>query len=129
MQTSATMPYSAGRMRSRNSSPSSSTVKAGKLAKPRVATATLPTFTARKKVSQCAHSSSPLPNSSAAWRRLGRDWRERWPAKPPRASAPNSARPKTITSGPARISLPKMPESPNISAPMCRPIRAERGVM
>jgi hypothetical protein len=78
MQTSPTTRYSLARMRSPKSSPSSNTVKAGKLAKPRVATATLPTFTARKKVSQWAQSKSPLPTSSASCQ-LGRACSARCP--------------------------------------------------
>ncbi|MNE29669.1 hypothetical protein D3C80_1231590 [compost metagenome] len=59
MLTSSTRTISLLRMRSRNSNPSRITVKAGKLAKPRVAMATPATFTAMKKLTQCPASNTP----------------------------------------------------------------------
>ncbi|MNN01149.1 hypothetical protein D3C81_1137600 [compost metagenome] len=59
MLTSSTRMISLVRTRSRNSRPSRITVKAGKLAKPRVAIATPATLTAMKKLTQCPASNTP----------------------------------------------------------------------
>ena len=64
--TSASIVPSARPMRSRNSTTSSRAMKAGKLAKPSVATATPPTLTAMKKVIQCTASRKPLASTIAA---------------------------------------------------------------
>ncbi|MND84220.1 hypothetical protein D3C80_761070 [compost metagenome] len=131
MLTSNTSKASLRRMRSRNSRPSRITVKAGKLAKPRVAMATPATFTAMKKLTQCPASSTP-PSSR---RRASWPLRRCQPgparlANSARASTAKAARPKTMIAGLAlAASLPKTPVRPKNSAPMCRAPRAVRWFM
>ncbi|MNF90779.1 hypothetical protein D3C84_733590 [compost metagenome] len=129
--TSPTMRISWARMRSRNSKPSSSRVKAGKLAKPRVAMATPATFTAWKKVIQWAPSSRPPSPSRASWRRSGLRVLPRvisW-ANSARATTANSPRPKVMIMGALSASLPKIPDSPNSRAPRWMASSALRSVM
>ncbi|MNH24900.1 hypothetical protein D3C79_848570 [compost metagenome] len=117
-------------MRSRNSSPSRITVKAGKLAKPRVAMATPATFTAMKKLTQCPASNTP-PSARRCQSRACRGcqaWRAT-PANTPRASTAKAARPKTMIAGAALASLPNTPVRPKNNAPMCRAPRAVRWFM
>ncbi|SST11349.1 Uncharacterised protein [Acinetobacter baumannii] len=105
-------------------------MKAGKLAKPRVAMATPAVFTAMKKLTQWPARSRP--QSARRSHCAGPRARQAWPArraKRPRASTANSARPNTITPGEALASLPNTPVRPKRRAPPCRAARAERRFM
>ncbi|MNP49090.1 hypothetical protein D3C76_1432570 [compost metagenome] len=115
-------------MRSRKISPSSTTVNAGKLAKPRVAMATPATFTAMKKLTQCPASSSPLSNRRCQ-SRLRNGCQPPMGAKRakiPRAMTAKAARPNTMMAGEALASLPNTPVRPKNRAPMCKAPRAVR---
>ena len=93
-------------------------MKAGKLAKPSVATATPPTFTAMKKVTQCTASSAPdVPSTRAALRSTPRSRDCRMSAaNTPMASTAKAARPSVTTQALAWISAPRMPVMPNSTA-------------
>ncbi|MOA22088.1 hypothetical protein D3C78_1426260 [compost metagenome] len=126
--TSSTNRISLARMRSRKTSPSSTTVKAGKLAKPRVAMATPATLTAMKKLTQCPASSNPLSSRRCQSRpRNGcQPPMAAKRAKAPKARTANAARPNTMMAGEALASLPNTPVRPKNSAPICSAPRAER---
>ena len=116
--TSASIVPSARPMRSRNSTTSSRAMKAGKLAKPSVATATPPTLTAMKKVIQCTASRKPLASTMPARRgpspcssglRCAR-------ASTSSAVAANPALPAVMATASKRMRAPRMPVSPKSTA-------------